>query len=163
MLLCDWLISSLCYQVIEQVYLVKWLVSVYHICYLKKQINLTISLTAVHKWPSGTRGVLTGRSCPSDTAHHRSGYGLSDWPSRSCDSCIQSKPSHNVNRGMWLLASSPPELSDGGAGSLQPVVISLWLMILLVSYTQITQTGSRPTPVHQAPSVPVHSAHQRVY
>ncbi len=26
---CDWLISNLCYQAIEQVYLIKWLVSVY--------------------------------------------------------------------------------------------------------------------------------------
>ncbi len=25
---CDWLISNLCYQAIEQVYLIKWLVSV---------------------------------------------------------------------------------------------------------------------------------------
>ncbi len=26
---CDWLISNLCYQAIEQVYLIKWLVSIY--------------------------------------------------------------------------------------------------------------------------------------
>ncbi len=26
---CDWLISNLCYQPIEQVYLIKWPVSVY--------------------------------------------------------------------------------------------------------------------------------------
>ncbi len=26
---CDWLISNLCYQAIEQVYLIKWLLSVY--------------------------------------------------------------------------------------------------------------------------------------
>ncbi len=26
---CDWLISNMCYQAIEPVYLIKWLVSVY--------------------------------------------------------------------------------------------------------------------------------------
>ncbi len=31
---CDWLISNLCYQAIEQVYLIKWPVSVYIYIYI---------------------------------------------------------------------------------------------------------------------------------
>ncbi len=31
---CDWLISNLCYQAIEQVYIIKWLVSVYIYIYI---------------------------------------------------------------------------------------------------------------------------------
>ncbi len=31
---CDWLISNLCYQAIEQVYLIKWPVSVYIYMYI---------------------------------------------------------------------------------------------------------------------------------
>ena len=30
---CDWLIRNLCYQAIEQVYLIKWPVSVYCLCH----------------------------------------------------------------------------------------------------------------------------------
>ncbi len=31
---CDWLISNLCYEAIEQVYLIKWPVSVYIYIYI---------------------------------------------------------------------------------------------------------------------------------
>ncbi len=40
---CDWLISNLCYQAIEQVYLIKWLVSVYCIIIKCKIFKFTTS------------------------------------------------------------------------------------------------------------------------
>ncbi len=37
LLTCDWLISNLCYQAIEQLFLIKWPVSVLYICVLQKK------------------------------------------------------------------------------------------------------------------------------
>ncbi len=49
LLSCDWLISSLCYQAIEQVYLIKWPVSIYmknvlclYVKYIIYNVNIRI-------------------------------------------------------------------------------------------------------------------------
>ncbi len=51
---CDWLIRNLCYQAFEQVYLIKWLVSVYIYIYVGLYCDISLYLVflfeEIKKW-----------------------------------------------------------------------------------------------------------------
>ncbi len=72
LLTCDWLISNFCYQAIEQVYLIKWPVSVYLSCDLPASLPFTNPLLL----PQGTKKVSIGFTISLQTVGHTETFCL---------------------------------------------------------------------------------------